>query len=53
MDGIDVYERLSPVPGEQAIRRELRFGKVEGPVWFEGREVPRGMDVRVETKLAK
>ena len=53
VDGIDVYERLSPVPGEQSIRRELRFGKVEGPVWFEGREVPRGPDVKVETKLAK
>ena len=52
-DGMDVYEKLTPVDGGMAIRREVRFGKVDGPVWFEGKLVTKGTNVKVEEKLAK
>jgi mono/diheme cytochrome c family protein len=39
IDGIEVHESLTPAPGNQAIRRTLRFSPHSQPIWFEGREI--------------
>ncbi len=51
VDGIDVYEKLSPLADGKAILREVTFSRVDGPVWFEGREVTRGTNVKVEARI--
>ena len=53
IDDIDVYEKLSPVEGEKAIRRELTFSRVDQPVFFEGRAVPQGTNVKLEAKIGQ
>jgi hypothetical protein len=52
VDDIDVYEKLSPA-GPKAIRRELTFSRVAGPVYFEGRLVPEGTNVTLEARLGQ
>lgn len=52
VDGIDVYEKLTPVAGERAIRRDLTFRAVDRPMFFEGRPVPRGLSVRIQARIA-
>ncbi len=53
IDGLDVFEKLTPVMGQKAIRRELTFSRVDQQVFFEGRAVPRGTNVKLEAKLSQ
>ena len=50
LDGIDVTEKLTVDAG--AIRRELIFSSVTQPVYFEGKLVPPGTNVKMEARLA-
>jgi hypothetical protein len=49
LDGVEVRETLTVLGN--GIHRVLVFAKVDGPVWFEGRAVPTGVNVKVEADL--
>jgi hypothetical protein len=53
LDGIDVWEKLTPVEASKVIHREVLFSRIDGPVFFEGREVPRGVNVKLEATLGQ
>ncbi|MDX1984510.1 MAG: c-type cytochrome, partial [Bryobacteraceae bacterium] len=49
VDGIDVFEHLRPVEG--ALHRQVRFARVDQPMWFEDREIPRGENITLQFTL--
>ena len=51
LDAMEVRETLTPALSGNGIHRVVVFSKVDGPVWFEGRAVPRGVNVKVEAEL--
>lgn len=51
LDGMDVYEQLT-VSG-QSMLRTITIARVDRPVYFEGRLVPQGVNVKVERKLGQ
>jgi cytochrome c5 len=51
VDGIAVREMLAPEG--KTIRRQLVFSRVRGSVWFEGKNVPDGDNVKVEVFIGQ
>jgi mono/diheme cytochrome c family protein len=51
VDGIDVYERLVPASDRRGLTRELTVWRVDGPMWFQGKPVERGTNVRFEVTV--
>jgi hypothetical protein len=49
VDDIEVRETLNA--SANGIHRMLTFSRVDRPVWFEGKPVPRGVNVKVEAEL--
>lgn len=49
IDGIDVYERLSPAA--DGIVREVTISKVDQPMFFEGQPVARGTNVKLTARI--
>jgi hypothetical protein len=51
IDGIDVFERLVPTNDRRGLTRELTVSRVDRPLWFLGKLVDRGSNVRFEVTV--
>ncbi|MBI1792203.1 MAG: hypothetical protein HYR60_32165, partial [Acidobacteria bacterium] len=53
VDGIDVREHVVPAAAGVGITRRFTIGQVDQEIWFEGRPVPLGTNVRFEVTARK
>lgn len=53
MDGMDVFEKLSPQNGGKTILRQIRISRVDHPVFFEGRAIAPGSNGNLEVTLGQ